>query len=107
MLDASFSLDGVIGAFAITRDIVIIMLGLGIGAVFVRSLTIYLVEQGTLDEYIYLEHGAHWAIGVLAVIIFIEMRYHVPEPVTGFIGVVFIGLSLYSSIQHNKQLSDV
>lgn len=61
VLDASFSFDGVIGAFAVTRDVVIIMLGLAIGAMFVRSLTVYLVEKGTLDEYVFLEHGAHYA----------------------------------------------
>ena len=42
-------------------------LGLGIGAMYVRSLTVYLVRQGTLDDYVYLEHGAHYAIGALAV----------------------------------------
>lgn len=60
VLDASFSFDGVIGAFAITSDVVVIMLGLAIGAMFVRSMTIYLVEKGTLEAYIYLEHGAHY-----------------------------------------------
>ncbi|MCM1977397.1 DUF475 domain-containing protein, partial [Streptomyces sp. G1] len=63
VLDASFSFDGVIGAFAITNDIVLMALGLGIGAMYVRSLTVYLVRQGTLDDYVYLEHGAHYAIG--------------------------------------------
>ena len=67
VLDASFSFDGVIGAFAITNDIVLMALGLGIGAMYVRSLTVYLVRQGTLDDYVYLEHGAHYAIGALAV----------------------------------------
>ena len=69
VLDASFSFDGVIGAFAITNDIVLMALGLGIGAMYVRSLTVYLVRQGTLDDYVYLEHGAHYAIGALAVIL--------------------------------------
>ena len=62
ILDASFSFDGVIGAFALSSDIFIIMIGLGIGAMFVRSLTLYLVEKKTLAEFIYLEHGAHYAI---------------------------------------------
>ena len=75
VLDASFSFDGVIGAFAITTDIVIIALGLGIGAMYVRSLTVYLVRQGTLDDYVYLEHGAHWAIGALAVILLVTIQY--------------------------------
>lgn len=99
VLDASFSFDGVIGAFAITKDIVIIMVGLGIGAMFVRSLTIYMVEKGTLDEYIYLEHGAHYAIGILALIMLLGMKFHIPEIFTGLIGIAFIGLSLWSSVK--------
>ncbi|MDD5372439.1 MAG: DUF475 domain-containing protein [Sulfurimonas sp.] len=102
VLDASFSFDGVIGAFAITKDIVAIMLGLGIGAMFVRSLTIYLVEKGTLDEYIYLEHGAHYAIGILALIMLFGMEFHIPEVFTGLIGIAFIVLSLWSSVKKNR-----
>jgi len=102
VLDASFSFDGVIGAFAITKDIVIIMIGLGIGAMFVRSLTIYLVEKETLDSYIYLEHGAHYAIGILALIMLFGMKFHIPEVFTGLIGIAFIALSLYSSLKHKR-----
>ncbi len=102
LLDASFSFDGVIGAFAITRDIVTIMLGLGIGAMFVRSLTILLVSKGTLDEYVFLEHGAHYAIGALAVIMLISTFQSIPEVVTGLIGALFIGLSLYSSVRYKQ-----
>jgi hypothetical protein len=100
VLDASFSLDGVIGAFAITTDVVVIMIGLAIGAVFVRSLTVALVRKGTLEEYRYLEHGAHWGIGALAVIMLLGMRVAVPEVVTGLIGVALIGLSLMSSVRY-------
>ena len=103
VLDASFSFDGVIGAFAITKDIVVIMIGLGIGAMFVRSLTIYLVEKETLNKYIYLEHGAHYAIGILALIMLLSMSFHIPEIITGLIGVGFIMLSLWSSIKYNKK----
>lgn len=102
VLDASFSFDGVIGAFAITRDVVIIMLGLAIGAMFVRSMTVYLVHKGTLDQYIYLEHGAHYAIGVLAVIMLVGTVAHVPEVITGLIGVAFIVASVWSSVRHRK-----
>ncbi len=103
MLDASFSFDGVIGAFAITTDVVIIMLGLAIGAMFVRSLTVYLVEKGTLGEFVFLEHGAHYAIGILAVIMLASMRYHIPEIFTGSVGVAFIGASLWSSVRHRRK----
>ncbi|AYO55992.1 DUF475 domain-containing protein [Acinetobacter wuhouensis] len=105
VLDASFSFDGVIGAFAITSDVVIIMLGLAIGAMFVRSMTIYLVDKGTLDAYIYLEHGAHYAIGALAFIMLASgTGLHVPEVVTGLIGVAFIVWAVIASIQYNKRI---
>ena len=104
VLDASFSFDGVIGAFAITSDVIIIMLGLAIGAMFVRSMTIYLVEKGTLEAYIYLEHGAHYAIGALAVIMLASgTGVHVPEVVTGLIGVAFIVWAVIASIQYSKR----
>jgi hypothetical protein len=103
VLDASFSFDGVIGAFAITSDVVIIMLGLAIGAMFVRSMTVFLVKKGTLDEFVYLEHGAHYAIGILAVIMLASMKFHVPELFTGLIGVAFIVAALWSSVRHKKQ----
>lgn len=104
VLDASFSFDGVIGAFAITSDVVIIMLGLAIGAMFVRSMTIYLVEKGTLEAYVYLEHGAHYAIGALAAImLFSGTGVHVPELVTGLIGMAFIVWAVMSSIAYTKR----
>lgn len=104
VLDASFSFDGVIGAFAITSDPIIIALGLGlIGAMFVRSITIYLVKKGSLNEYVYLEHGAHWAIGALSVILLISVGYHVNEIITGTIGIIFIGAAFISSIRRKRR----
>jgi hypothetical protein len=100
VLDASFSFDGVIGAFAITSDVVIIMLGLAIGAMFVRSMTVYLVDRGTLQQFVYLEHGAHYAIGILALIMFASVRYHIPEWFTGLSGVAFIVVSIWSSLRY-------
>ena len=105
VLDASFSFDGVVGAFAISQDIFQITLGLGIGAMYIRSLTVYLVRQGTLDDYVYLEHGAHYAIGALAIILMVSIKYTIPEIVTGLIGVAFIGLALLSSMLRNKRLA--
>ncbi len=105
VLDASFSFDGVIGAFAITSDPIIIAIGLGIGAMFIRSLTVFLVKKGTLAEYVYLEHGAMWAIGALAVLLLITIEYEVPEVVTGLIGVAFIGAALASSIIRNRRVA--
>ncbi|GLW51399.1 hypothetical protein Stsp02_70600 [Streptomyces sp. NBRC 14336] len=105
VLDASFSFDGVIGAFAITNDIVLMALGLGIGAMYVRSLTVYLVRQGTLDDYVYLEHGAHYAIGALAVILLVTIQYQISELITGSIGVILIAWSFWSSVRRNRALA--
>ncbi|MET7314738.1 DUF475 domain-containing protein [Streptomyces thermoviolaceus] len=105
VLDASFSFDGVIGAFAITNDIVLMALGLGIGAMYVRSLTVYLVRQGTLDDYVYLEHGAHYAIGALAVILLVTIQYQINEVITGLVGVVLIAWSFFSSVRRNRSLA--
>lgn len=102
LIDASFSLDGVLGAFALSKDILIITIGLFIGAMFVRSLTIMLVEKKTLKQFLYLEHGAHWAIGVLAILMFTSTFLHVPEVVTGLLGLLFIVGALISSILHNR-----
>ncbi|MBC7858900.1 MAG: DUF475 domain-containing protein [Burkholderiaceae bacterium] len=103
VLDASFSFDGVIGAFAITNDVVIIMIGLAIGAMYVRSLTVFLVHKGTLEQFVYLEHGAHYAIGILALIMLASVKYHIPEWFTGLSGVAFILVSLWSSMKHKKK----
>jgi hypothetical protein len=102
VLDASFSFDGVVGAFAVTSDPIVIAIGLGIGAMFIRSLTVFLVRKGTLSEYEYLEHGALWAIGALAVLLLITMKHEVPEVVTGLIGVGFIAAAFVSSLVRNK-----
>lgn len=102
VLDASFSFDGVIGAFALTNNLIIIAIGLGIGAMFVRSMTIFLVNKGTMSEYRYLEHGAFYAILALATIMYLNTFVHIPEVVTGLIGAVLIGLAFWSSVRWNR-----
>ncbi len=102
MLDMSFSFDGVIGAFALSQDLFIIAIGLGIGALYVRSMTIMLVEKGTLSEYRYLEHGAFYAILFLSVVMFAQTLVHIPEVVTGLFGALLIGVSLWASIRYNN-----
>jgi hypothetical protein len=106
VLDASFSFDGVIGAFALSNNLFVIAIGLGVGAMLVRSLTIMLVDKGTLTEYLYLEHGAFYAIISLAVIMFLKTFMHVPELVTGLLGAGFIGVALVSSLRYNAVHKD-
>ncbi|MFY0681119.1 MAG: DUF475 domain-containing protein [Thalassovita sp.] len=101
VLDASFSFDGVIGAFALSTNIFLIAIGLGIGALYVRSMTIMLLETGTLMQFRYLEHGAFYSILFLSVLMLVQSLVHIPEAVTGLTGVFIVGLSLFSSIRHN------
>lgn len=103
VLDASFSFDGVIGAFALSNNMIVIALGLSIGAMFVRSMTIHLVRKGTLAAYRFLEHGAFWAIIVLGAIMLISAKVHIPETVTGLIGAILIGLSFWWSVRYNRR----
>lgn len=102
ILDASFSFDGVIGAFAVTKDVILIAIGLGVGALWVRSLTLYLVHHKVLEMYRYLEHGAHYVIGILAVTLLTGLFVEIPEAVAGIIGIIVIGVSIANSVTYNK-----
>lgn len=103
IIDASFSLDGVIGAFAITNQILLIAIGLGIGALYVRTITVHMLRRGVLDQYRYLEHGAHYAIGVLAVIMIVSLKTEIPEVVTGLAGLTIIITSVIQSHTYNRR----
>lgn len=103
VLDASFSLDGVIGAFAVTQNVIIIAVGLGIGALWVRSLTLFMVHHKILKAYRYLEHGAYYTIGLLAAILLIGLFYEIPQAMIGAIGVLVIAASIISSRRATKK----
>jgi hypothetical protein len=99
VLDATFSFDSVLGAFAVTYDVVLIAIGLGVGALWVRSLTVFMVRRGTLGSYKYIEHGAHYTIGILACILFVSLFIRVPEVITGLTGIGIIIASIIASRQ--------
>lgn len=104
VVDASFSLDGVLAAFAVTNNFLVIALGLGIGAMFVRSMTVYMVERGTLEQFTFLEHGAFWAIGFLVAIMFLSgAGIHLGELVAAGGSLAIIGASLIHSVYHKKR----
>lgn len=103
ILDASFSFDGVIGAFAITQDVVLIAIGLGIGALWVRSLTIFMVKKHVLHAYRYLEHGAHYTIGMLAAVLLAGLFVDIPEAIAGGLGILIVGTSIFASIKKRNQ----
>lgn len=98
VIDAAFSLDGVIGSFAITNSVVLIMAGLGAGAVWVRAITNHVTKAKTLARYAYLEHGAHWAIGFLGIIMLLKLYgITLPEWLVGSLGLIFISAALITS----------
>jgi hypothetical protein len=112
LLDASFSLDGTIGAFAITTNLLLIMVGLGLGALFIRSLTLMLSREKALDQLVFLEHGAHYAIGTLGLLMLagVLLRQHalaVPEWLTGLIGLLLLLLAFWSSLRHRRRFGPI
>jgi hypothetical protein len=101
--DAMFSFDGVSGAFALSSDVFIIMAGLAIGAMFIRSMTVHFVRTNKLGEFRYLGNGAMWAIGTLAVFILISTQTDIPNWLTGLIGVFFIVSAWIHSVIENRR----
>jgi hypothetical protein len=103
VLDASFSFDGVIGAFAVTKDVILIAVGLGVGALWVRSLTLFIVHRKVLHTYRYLEHAAHYVIGALACTLLLGLFYNIQEMFVGVVGIVVIVAAIISSMRDNKK----
>ena len=102
LIDMSFSFDGVLGAFAVSQNIIIIMLGLGAGAFAVRNLTILMVERGTVSEYKYLEHGAMWSIGLLATSMLVQVYVHLHHGLIIAFAIIPIAIAFYHSVKENK-----
>lgn len=103
LLDATFSMDSVMGGFSVTLDIALITLGLAIGAGYIRALTVYVVRRGTLDEYRYLEHGAYYSIALLSVLLLWEVWRDIPDWVTAVAGGVVILLAFVTSVWVKRQ----
>jgi hypothetical protein len=103
VLDASFSFDGVIGAFAITSNVLLIAAGLGIGALWVRSLTVYMVRKQLLKDYVYVEHGAHYTVLVLAILLLVSVIWSISDYIPGLLGVGIIGASIAASVRQRKR----
>lgn len=95
-LDASFSFDGVIGAFAFTTSIPLIFIGNGIGALIVRQLTIKGINEVT--KYRWLKNGAMTAIGILGLFIIIKsFGVDIPEYLPTLTTVFLVGLTFFKS----------
>lgn len=97
ILDATFSIDGVIGAFAFTISIPLIFLGNGLGAYIVREVTI----RGTdiISKFAYLKNGAMYSIGLLGGVMVLEafgknFPFWLAPLNTFLLLAIFMGLSL-------------
>lgn len=96
VIDATFSFDSVLGAFAFTISIPLILIGSGIGAVVVNRLTVRSIGQ--IRKYIYLENGAMYAIGCLGIVMLIEgFGYSLPEWVSPLVTVLIITIFFFKS----------
>ena len=101
VLDASFSIDGVIGAFAFTMSVPIILLGNGLGAVVVRELTIRGVDK--IKNYAYLKNGAMYSILFLGLVMLVDsFGIHVPHYVAPLVTFTSIGFFFYKSLLEIK-----
>ncbi len=103
IIDATFSIDGVLGAFAFTLSVPLILLGNGLGAVMVRQLTIGNIER--IKKYIYLKNGAMYSILVLGIIMLIQSFGHkVPEYTSPLATFIIIGFFFWKSKMHLKKV---
>ena len=90
VIDATFSIDGVVGAFAFTLSVPLILLGNGVGAFVVREVTLHNIER--IQKYIYLKNGAMYSIFCLGAIMLLDsFGFHIPEWFTPVVTVVIIG----------------
>ncbi|MBI2173490.1 MAG: DUF475 domain-containing protein [Candidatus Aenigmarchaeota archaeon] len=101
VIDASFSIDGVLGAFAFTLAVPLILIGNGIGAIAVRQITISNIER--VKRYKYLKNGAMYSILILGCIMVANaFGFHIPEWLSPVATFIIIGYFFWKS---RKELS--
>lgn len=106
ILDASFSIDGVVGAFAFTISVPLIIIGNGIGAFIVRELTVRGID--TIAKFAYLKNGAMYSIGVLGGIMIVESFGHeLPFWISPLNTVLLLTLFTYLSWRELRMAKDV
>lgn len=99
IIDTTFSIDGVLGAFAFTLSVPLILLGNGLGALLVRQLTISNIER--IKKYVYLKNGAMYSIFVLGIIMILHsFGVHIPEYVSPLATFIIIGFFFWKSKTH-------
>ncbi|MGA2919061.1 DUF475 domain-containing protein [Methanoregula sp.] len=98
VIDATFSIDGVVGAFAFTMAVPLIIIGNGLGALVVRELTIRNVA--TIRKYLYLKNGAMYSIFFLGIIMILDsFGNHIPFWVSPLITFGIVGFFLVKSLR--------
>ena len=101
IIDTTFSIDGVLGAFAFTLSVPLILLGNGFGALLVRQLTISNIER--IKKYVYLKNGAMYSILVLGIIMILHsFGFHIPEYLSPLATFLIIGFFFWKSKRHLK-----
>ncbi|HAT68333.1 MAG TPA: hypothetical protein DCS20_01845 [Candidatus Yonathbacteria bacterium] len=101
VIDMAFSVDGVVGAFAFTTVVPLILIGNGIGAVVVRQLTVHNIDR--IRSYAYLKNGAMYSIGFLGTVMMLEgFGAHIPSWVSPVVTMLVIGYFFWKSIAENK-----
>ena len=101
IIDATFSIDGVLGAFAFTLSVPLILIGNGLGAIIVRQLTVGNIER--IKKYVYLKNGAMYSILVLGIIMITHaFGGHIPEYVSPLSTFLIIGFFFWKSKLHLK-----
>ncbi|MFA5112887.1 MAG: DUF475 domain-containing protein [Candidatus Margulisiibacteriota bacterium] len=104
IIDATFSIDGVLGAFAFTLSIPLILIGNGLGAIVVRQLTITGISQ--IRKYLYLKNGAMYSIVALGIIMLLRaFGFQLPEWLSPVITFGIIGFFYSKSRQHLASVS--
>lgn len=101
ILDMSFSIDGVLGAFAFTTNVLLIFIGNGIGALVVREVTVHGIDR--VGKYRWLKNGAMTSIGLLGIfMIFKSFGFHIPEWLPTITTLSIVGVTFWESHRHLK-----
>lgn len=103
IIDMTFSIDGVLGAFAFTMSVPLILIGNGIGAIVVRQLTMGNIDR--IKKMVYLKNGAMYSILFLGSIMLADaFGAHVPHwlsPVSTF---AVLGFFWWKSVGHANMM---
>lgn len=103
IIDTTFSIDGVLGAFAFTMSVPLIIIGNGLGALVVRQLTMGNIDN--IKKYVYLKNGAMYSVFFLGLVMVLEgFKVEVPEFVTPLVTVLIIAFFFIKSILHARKV---